>query len=406
MEYHPGKDDAEAAALPAAPIQKEISNMRIGVIATLKRGIEHFIYRELRFLEKEGFSISLYPTKNGYGLYNPDPTWSCYRWHVWDILLAQPSRLLRAPLQYLNILYEAIQYRAVVEFLLAQYFTKFMRDVDVLYTTFGDRKLFVGYFCKRISHKPLVTTIHAYELYQNPNQKLFMHALAECDQIITISDYNREYLATHFHIDQEHVEIVRYIVDLDQYQPSSKFVVMIVGSFVERKGHDILFRAVKETGREDIEVWVVGDSGAEQTSVDVHAQAKYYNVESQVVFWGPLRGKALEAIYRQCDIFCLPCRTDSQGVAEGFPVVLIEAMAHGKPVITTRHVEIPRIIPEIVVEENDIYGLAAAIEQLYQSSHLRERLGLQNRQIAEQYFSSTNINQTAHIFKNAARKHS
>jgi colanic acid/amylovoran biosynthesis glycosyltransferase len=199
---------------------------------------------------------------------------------------------------------------------------------------------------------------------------------------------------------------VRYIVDLDQYQPSSKFVVMIVGSFVERKGHDILFRAVKETGREDIEVWVVGDSGAEQTSVDVHAQAKYYNVESQVVFWGPLRGKALEAIYRQCDIFCLPCRTDSQGVAEGFPVVLIEAMAHGKPVITTRHVEIPRIIPEIVVEENDIYGLAAAIEQLYQSSHLRERLGLQNRQIAEQYFSSTNINQTAHIFKNAARKHS
>lgn len=80
--------------------------------------------------------------------------------------------------------------------------------------------------------------------------------------------------------------------------------------------------------------------------------------------------------------------------------MLIEAMAFGKPVITTRHVEIPRIIPEIIVEENDVTGLANAIEQAYQSSALRQRLGEQNRKIAESVFSSNNAGKTAALLRN------
>ena len=79
-------------------------------------------------------------------------------------------------------------------------------------------------------------------------------------------------------------------------------------------------------------------------------------------------------------------------------------MAFGKPVITTKHVEIPRIIDEITVNENDVDGLAQAIRQVYESAALRQRLGEKNRQIAEDKFSTRNAERTARIFENVVRR--
>ncbi|PYV64662.1 MAG: hypothetical protein DMG97_34315 [Acidobacteria bacterium] len=77
----------------------------------------------------------------------------------------------------------------------------------------------------------------------------------------------------------------------------------------------------------------------------------------------------------------------------------MEAMAFGKPVITTRHVEIPRIIKRIVVDENDVQGLAVAIQQVYGSASLRDELGVNNRRIAEQVFSSNNAARSAALLR-------
>lgn len=375
--------------------------MHIGVFASMKKGLEHFIYREIQILAAQGHTIHLFPTKYGHGLYSAQPDWHLYRWHLLTILLYQPFFFLRAPMRYLKLLWEALTMGAVVDFALAWYLSRFMAQVDVLYATFGDRKFFVGYFCKQILNKPLAVTIHAYELYQNPNPRLFRHALAACDQIITPTEFNRDYLATHYNVAPSRVEIVRYSVDIEDYRPARKFVILIVGFFVERKGHDILFKAIKQLAQDDIEVWVVGDEGAEEP-VDVRGLATQIGVTAQVAFFGKLSGNALKAMYQACDVFCLPCRTEGNGVAEGFPNVLIEAMAFGKPVITTRHVEIPRIIKEVLVDENDVDGLAQAILQVYRSSSLRERLGQQNRQLAENLFSPRNGARTAAILHNLA----
>jgi len=373
--------------------------MRIGVIATLKKGMQHFVYRELTFFTAKGLAISIFPTQFRPGLYNPRPEWRLHRWNMLLVVLVQPYLAFRAPLKYLRLLSEALSTRALADFVLACYFSRYMADVDVIYATFGDHKLFVGYFCKRLLQKPLVVTIHAYELYKNPNPGLFVRALACCDQIITVTEHNREYLLRHYGIDAAAVEVVRCSVDTHEYRPERKFVVLIVGFFVERKGHEILFRAIKQLGQDDVEIWVVGDEGAENTTVDVPAMARRLAIDHQVAFFSKLSGNALKAVYRSCDVFCLPCRTASDGVAEGFPVALIEAMAFGKPIITTRHVEIPRIINHILVDENDVQGLADAIRQVYWSASLRDQLGVNNRRIAEEIFSPSNAARAATLLR-------
>jgi len=375
--------------------------MHIGVIATMKCGLEHFIYREMLYLEEEGATISLFPTKQNRGLYEPKDSWRVHYWRFTSVLLAQLYWLCKSPLKYLSLLAEAIHVGAVPEVMLAWTFAEHFAAVDVIYATFGDRKLFVGYFAKRIVGKPLAVEIHAYELYKNPNPRLFARALSVCDRIVTVSEHNHQLLTQKYGIDPAAVEVVRYSIDLEDYRPTKKFIILIVAFFVERKGHEILFQAVKELNCHDIEIWVVGDVGSEPP-VDVRRLAVELGVADRVAFFGRLNGAALKAVYHACDVFCLPCRVDSRGICEGFPNVLIEAMACGKPVITTRHVEIPLIIPEVLVDENDVQGLADAITHMIESGSLRTRLGEQNRRLAEQHFSKRNSRRTATLLRELA----
>lgn len=376
--------------------------MRVGVIASMKQGLEHFIYRELNAFSEAGLEISLFPTKYAKGMYNPKDEWRLVRWSYTTLLLSQLVAMRQSPARYVRLLIEAIATGSLMDLVLAWHFSRQMANIDVIYATFGDHKLYVGYYCKRILGKPLAVMIHAYELYKNPNPRLFQRALSLCDQIITVTEYNKELLQSRFAISPERVEVVRISVDTRDYNPEKRFIVLIVSFFVERKGHEVLFKAIKELDQDDIEVWVVGSEGSERP-VDVRRQAKEIGVESKVAFFGPLAGNALKAVYRACDVFCLPCRFDSEGVAEGFPTVLAEAMAFSKPIITTRHVEIPRIVKEIVVDENDVHGLALALRRVYDSPSLRQDLGERNRKIAEELFTTRNAGKTASILERLRR---
>jgi colanic acid/amylovoran biosynthesis glycosyltransferase len=82
--------------------------------------------------------------------------------------------------------------------------------------------------------------------------------------------------------------------------------------------------------------------------------------------------------YRDADVFTLASATVN-GQREGIPGVIVEAMAAGLPIVSTRHGSIPSVIEHgregLLVPELDITALADSLEQLIVDAKYRERLG-------------------------------
>ena len=108
-----------------------------------------------------------------------------------------------------------------------------------------------------------------------------------------------------------------------------------------------------------------------------------------VVFAGRVDDALLPAFYHACDVFCLPSVT----IAEAFGVVLLEAMASGKPLVTTA---LPTGVSAVnrqgltglVVPPGDAAALREALRSLLGDAPQRAAMGRRAREIFEREYSS------------------
>lgn len=373
--------------------------MNIAYIISIKQGMESFIHREIEELTKTGIKIILFPTKYNVGIYMPKPDWDCYIYNPILVILRHPVYFIKSPHRYLKMLLFAIRTHSLMDFLIGCDFANQMkkREINRIHCHFGDHKLFIGYYCKRILNIPLTVTIHAHELTNNPNWIMFEVSLKACDKIITISDYNKEVLTKKFNISSNKITTIR-LFGFDKIE-ANYIKVLIVGWLSEKKGHDILLNAIKKLNRSDIKVWIVGRKQPGKIGgIDVKKLVESLGLEDNVIVFGGVSEKVLKLLYNSCDIFCLPSKTTKKGEKEGIPVALMEAMSYGKPVIATRHAGIPELVEEILVEENNVDELANALKLLADDPELRRRLGERNRKIIEERYSKGNVMKLRDIF--------
>ena len=157
-------------------------------------------------------------------------------------------------------------------------------------------------------------------------------------------------------------------------------VALFVGRLVGYKGLDVLLQAVLGT---TLNVVIAGDGPLRQ---DLARRAA--GLDGRVVVTGEVADGDLPLYYQAADYVVLP----STSAAEMFGVVLLEAMACGKPVISTalttgvREVNVPDATG-LVVPPGDAAALRVAMERLVSDAALRERLGAAGRERVERHYT-------------------
>ena len=160
--------------------------------------------------------------------------------------------------------------------------------------------------------------------------------------------------------------------------------IFALGRHVYYKGFNVLIQAMQQV-RQDAQLILGGTGPLTEQWQEIAALC---GVTDRVHFIGHIPEEQLPAYYQACDIFCLP----SVSKAEAFGIVQVEAMACGKPVVSTTlgngvdYVN-QHGVTGMTVPPNDADALAEKINQLLADDPLRQKLGEQARNRVTEEFS-------------------
>lgn len=271
-------------------------------------------------------------------------------------------------------------------------------SIDLIHAQFGGNGVRILPVAKELNI-PLIVSFHGFDAsrklanrsYRNGLKEVFEYASA----IVVCNPGMEEALP----LNESHKKKVRWVpygINIEQFSNDTAvkelkaFNILHVGRLVEKKGVPDLIRAFAHATKEveRITLHIVG-TGREQR--ECHALAKEYNLESKIVFHGWKSPREVKELMQQCDVFVLNSRTAGNGETEGLPVGLLEAMAMGRAVISTRHAGIPLAVENevsgVLVDERDTDSLAQQLLRLYHNQELREAFGKAARAKVEKQFT-------------------
>jgi len=164
--------------------------------------------------------------------------------------------------------------------------------------------------------------------------------------------------------------------------------ILFVGRLVERKGVEVLVRALPRIlEHRDAELTVVGEGPRAES---IRRTARRAGVADRVSLTGFLSREELSRRYAGCDIFVLPAVVDRKGDTEGLGVVLLEALRRARPVVASEVGGIPDIVRDgrtgWLVPAGDEEALARRVLELCRQPERARRVAREGRAFAEERF--------------------
>lgn len=169
--------------------------------------------------------------------------------------------------------------------------------------------------------------------------------------------------------------------------PTDKFLVFCVGQFIDRKGRWIFLEAAKKLSDIYQDIAFVWISNSKPPAEDLKKAFEYGLDENFVFITSEQVGKERNDLFkliRLADIFALP------SYLEGLPISLLEAMALGKPSISTEINGIPEAVKHmqtgLLIEPGEAGQLTEAIQKLKDDPKLRKQISDGGREFVLRHF--------------------
>ncbi len=234
--------------------------------------------------------------------------------------------------------------------------------------------------------------------------------------VIAIADFTRRYLVESYGIPEEYVNLVYQGVDVQRFTATAEGkkvarkrynlpdnaapILGSVGSFEHRKGHPVLFEALRQLAAgplPDIHLMLVGDGPDEILLRDL---AQELGLGDHISFF-PFTSEP-QIVFERVDMTILPSLTK-----EGLPNVLQESMAMNVPVISSNIGGVPEVVFDgqtgYLVEPGNSDRLAEVILNLWTDQEAYRRMCIRAREvITERFNKEEQFEQFLNHFRNIA----
>lgn len=253
----------------------------------------------------------------------------------------------------------------------------------------------------KLKRKPLILTYHndivgtgiANYIAKFYNVTMLKLLLREAD-IIIITQPN--YCNYSYHLKQykDKIKVIPNGVDIERFKPlnvekeeKTLFFLSSLDEFHRYKGLDYLLEGLITIKKRIQDVKLI--IGGEGKLLNYYKQRVILmGLEDNVEFVGFIPDEKIVEYYNKCDIFVLPSISAKQ---EGFGIVLQEAMACERPVVSTEIVGVAEDVRERnagrIVKPKDERALAEAIIEILEDKNLARKMGKNGRQLVEEKYT-------------------
>ena len=382
---------------------------------------ETFILYEILALEARGVTVDVHPLlREREAIVHPEAQrmMERIRFHPFlspAIVAANLRWLFKRPLAYLGALGEVLRgtwgslnffVGAVGIFPKAALFAQEMQraGVDHVHAHFATHPAVAALVVRRLAGIPFSFTVHGHDLHVE--KRMLAEKIRAACFVVSVSEYNRRTIVEACGPwADEKIRIVHCGIDPTVFRMPERAAnppelrILCVGRFDEVKGHPILVDACRRLADRGARFRcdLVGEGPLRE---DVEAAIRAAGLEDRIHTLGARPRLEVVRLLGAADVFALPSVMAANGEREGIPVALMEAMATGVPVVTSRLSGIPELVEHevtgLLVEPRDAAGLAAALERLAGDRALRERLGRAGREkVLAEFDLSRNVDALA-----------
>lgn len=280
------------------------------------------------------------------------------------------------------------------------------RDYDIIHAHFGPlglRAVALRDACKLRAR--VTVTLHGYDMssyLRDRGPGVYDDLFKRADMLLPISSRWRDKLIA-MGCPEDKVQVHRMGIDCTAFAFTARqkahaepLKLLSVARLVEKKGIAYAIEAVRKLKENGLNVRysIVGDGPLRPNLERLTAE---FGLSDRISFLGPMDQESVRQQFYASHVFVCPSVTASNGDQEGIPVVLMEAMASGMPVIATRHSGIPELVQDGIsgklVEENDVEGLARAAGWLAEKEPHWAAMGAAGRKKVEEEFNSSRLTQ-------------
>lgn len=242
-----------------------------------------------------------------------------------------------------------------------------------------------------------------------PPDGFLAEKLADCAFARADSSFNIPHLASFLPAESQHkLHLVYNAVTLParcqaQMPMRSPCRVLAIGRLVETKGFQFLIDAVRLLRDENIEVKVT-IAGSGRWMSHLRRRIADNGLDASIEMRGFVPHDQIAALILESDMLVMPCivNTDTQD-SDGLPTVIVEAMCHGLPVVSTDVASVSDVVVDgetgCLVPQRDARSLADAMRRLMDDRESAQRMAANARERVMRMFSpEDNLSQMLRLF--------